>query len=118
MNRILTLLSITFFALGTTAQTLTQQWATSYAATGENSSKFSSVIRDGSGNLYAGGYTWNAGNGKDFLLAKLNSNGDTLWTRTYDGVGNGNDEINELAFDNSGNIVAAGMVMAAIGGWY
>lgn len=90
------------------SQNLTQQWATSFASTGDNSDKLNAIITDGAGNFYAGGYTMNAGNGKDFLLVKYNASGDTLWTRTYDGTGNGNDEISSLCFDNSGHIVVAG----------
>ena len=90
------------------SQNLTQQWATSFAGTGDNSDKLNAVITDGAGNFYAGGYMMNAGNGKDFLLIKYNASGDTVWTRTYDGTGNGNDEISSLCFDNSGHIVVGG----------
>ncbi len=90
------------------AQSLNQQWATPFAGTGENSDRFNALVRDMSGNIYACGYTWRNGNGKDFLLVKFNSAGDTLWTRTYDGTGNGNDELNDIVFDNTGNVVVAG----------
>lgn len=90
------------------SQNLTQQWATSFAGTGDNSDKLNAVITDAAGNFYAGGYTMNAGNGKDFLLIKYNASGDTVWTRTYDGTGNGNDEISSLCFDNNGHIVVGG----------
>ncbi len=92
----------------TRSQNLIQQWATGFAGTGENSDKFNALIRDVSGSIYACGYTWRSGSGKDFLLVKFNSTGDTLWTRTYDGTGNGNDELNDLAFDNTGNIIVTG----------
>lgn len=90
------------------SQNLTQQWATSFAGTGDNSDKLNAVITDGAGNFYAGGYTMRAGNGKDFLLIKYNASGDTVWTRTYDGTGNGNDEISSLCFDITGHIVVGG----------
>lgn len=99
----------------TTAQTISQQWATEYAGTGENSDKFNAMIIDGAGNVYAAGYTWKQGNGKDFLIIKFNSSGDTLWTRSFDGSGNGNDEATDLAFDNTGNIIAIGSTKTKTG---
>lgn len=42
----------------------------------------------------------------DFLLIKTNSDGDTLWTRTYGGVGN--EEAYSLAQTNDGGYVLAG----------
>lgn len=108
-----------FFALSGfqihNAQTLNEQWATGYAGTGENSDKFNALIRDNAGNIYACGYTWKQGNGKDILLVKFNSSGDTVWTKTVDGIGNGNDELNDLAFDNAGNIVAVGTAKTSTG---
>lgn len=97
------------------AQTLTQQWASNHAGNGDNSDRFNAVIRDVSGNLYAAGFTMRQGNGKDFLLVKFNSTGDTLWTRTYDGPANGNDELEALAFDNAGNITVTGTSKTATG---
>ncbi len=108
MKKILLFLWITAFGLKIQSQNLSQQWATSLSGSGDNSDKFNTLIADASGNVYAGGYTFRAGNGKDFLLVKFNNTGDTLWIRTYDGTGNGNDEINALTFDNSGNIIATG----------
>lgn len=108
MKKLLFVLLSTVLFYNGFSQTLTQQWATGFAGTGENSDKFNALVRDVSGNIYAVGYTWRSGNGKDFLLVKFNSAGDTLWTATYDGTGNGNDELNDLTFDNSGNIIVTG----------
>jgi uncharacterized delta-60 repeat protein len=108
MNKTLPLLLFTALFLTSAAQNLTQQWATSFAGTGENSDKFNALAKDNAGNLYACGYTWQSGNGKDFLLVKFNAAGDTLWTRTYDNTGNGNDELTDVAIDASGNVAVTG----------
>lgn len=42
----------------------------------------------------------------DLVIFKLNPNGDTLWTRTYDS--GGDDEPGDIAFDGFGNSVATG----------
>jgi uncharacterized delta-60 repeat protein len=115
MKRILLAGYMMCLVAGAGAQTLTQQWATSHAGNGDNSDRFNAVIRDASGNLYAAGFTMRQGDGKDFLLVKFNSTGDTLWTRTYDGPANGNDELEALAFDNAGNIAVTGTSKTATG---
>lgn len=46
------------------------------------------VIEDKAGNFIVGGYVINIGaGGEDACIMKLNANGDTLWSRTYGGVG-------------------------------
>ncbi|MFM2306499.1 MAG: hypothetical protein RLZZ367_1168 [Bacteroidota bacterium] len=115
MRRILTLAILLIVVCNTNAQSFTQYWASTHVGYGDNSDKFNAMVRDASGNLYAAGFTMRQGDGKDFLLVKFNSSGDTLWTRTYDGTGNGNDEINDLTFDNAGNIVVAGTSKTATG---
>lgn len=108
MKKLLLLCLLSHLSTFTFAQTLQQQWATPFAGSGENSDKFNDFILDGTGNVYAVGFTYRQGNGKDFLLVKFNAAGDTVFTRTYDGTGNGNDELEALVFDNSGNIVVCG----------
>lgn len=115
MNRLLLITLMIVSATNTNSQSLTQQWATEFAGSGENSDRFNAHIRDVSGNIYAVGYTWKQGNGKDFLIVKFNSGGDTVWTRSYDGTGNGNDEAIDLSFDNAGNIIATGSTKTKTG---
>lgn len=44
----------------------------------------------------------------DYFTIAYNSNGDTLWTRTYNGSGNGNDKATAIAADGAGNIIVTG----------
>jgi hypothetical protein len=47
----------------------------------------------------------------DFAVVKINSEGDTLWTRTYNGLGNGetnHDDPAAITIDNSGNVILTG----------
>ena len=71
---------------------------------------------DSSGNIYLGGYTWNGSN-NDFALAKytpagvldtsFNSSGALPGTATT-GLVSGNDYVNGIALDSSGNIYLGG----------
>lgn len=115
MNKTLIISIVICYSIVARAQTVYQHWAVYHAGTGENSDKFNALIRDNTGNVYAAGYTWKQGNGKDLLFIKFNFSGDTVWTKTIDGSGNGNDEVNDLAFDNSGNLVAVATVKTNTG---
>jgi len=67
------------------------------------------VAIDASGNIFVGGYIKNTGTSYDYLVAKYNQAGDTLWTRTYDyPTANGSDKGLSLALDNSGNVYLTG----------
>ena len=88
----------------------TPVWENRYRTTGDNSDRFEAVAPAESGNLVAVGYTVKEGNYKDFLVVKLNPNGDTLWARTKNGPGLGNDEAYLVAVDVLNNIYVAGYV--------
>jgi hypothetical protein len=53
----------------------------------------------------------------DCLTVKYGSNGKTLWTRTYDGPGGGNDAAFDIAVDGAANVHLAGWSLGAGGDW-
>ncbi|MBE2218814.1 MAG: SBBP repeat-containing protein [Ignavibacteria bacterium] len=59
-------------------------------------------------NIYMAGYSGSTNGGNDFWVAKLNLNGDTLWTKTFNGSANASDFAKKIRVDNSGNIYAVG----------
>lgn len=83
-------------------------WTNRYNGAGDNADRYNQMVTDASGNLYCAGYTVRAGQGKDFLVAKLNVSGDTVWTRTYNHTANLDDEANFIALDASGDLIVAG----------
>lgn len=83
-------------------------WTNKLNGAGDNSDRYNEAIADGLGNFYLTGYTVNPGTGKDFLTVKLNSSGDTVWTRKYNHISNLDDEANYLALDGAGNIIVTG----------
>lgn len=83
------------------------------------------ILSDVSGNIYVAGafsgtanfgngYTASARGSSDFFVAKYNANWQCLWLY-QDGSG-GEDHINDIVLDNSGNLYATGHVSGAISG--
>lgn len=84
------------------------EWENSYNGSNPNGSDEGKVIAlDNYGNVYVGGKTASNSN-FDFILIKYNSVGDTVWTRTYNGIGNGDDEILDIEVDFNGNVFVTG----------
>jgi len=101
----------------------TAQWARTVTG-GTESSSFSSVAVDSSGNVYAAGYiygtstyTFGTGvtaagtysSGYSLILVKYNSSGTAQWARTETG-GTGSSSFSSVAVDSSGNVYAAGFI--------
>ncbi len=65
------------------------------------------ITSDDDNNVYVGGKIQGNGN-YDYITIKYNPNGDTLWKRTYNGLGNGQDEILVIKTDVFGNVYVTG----------
>lgn len=68
------------------------------------------ILLDQNNNVIVGGKTASLLN-FDYLIIKFNNQGDTLWTRVFNGIGNGNDEIVDIEIDPFGNIYVSGKSM-------
>lgn len=83
----------------------------SFDGIGDNRENIRKMIQDKNGNIYLSGYAVNKFRDRDILLAKLNSLGDTIWTRSISGTLNGSDdEASGLLLDQQGNICISGSV--------
>ncbi len=82
-------------------------WTKTYSGPPGNDDVGSVILLDGE-NLYVGGYSVSAIDGKDFLLIKYDTDGQLKWSQTYNGTGNGEDFIEALAVDPNGIVYAAG----------
>lgn len=66
------------------------------------------ILIDSFGNVYVTGTICNPGASYDYLIIKYNSFGFEEWVRTYNGVGNGDDQPVGIVTDATGNIYITG----------
>lgn len=85
-----------------------QIWVNKESGQGDYSSAINASAKNSQGEVLLCGYTVNPGENKDLLLIKINSAGDTLWTKIYDGPGNGMDEGIDVVTDANDNIYVTG----------
>lgn len=100
------LFTILFLFLSITCKS--QIWVNKESCQGDFSSAINASTKNALGEVILCGYTMNAGSNKDILLIKINNAGDTLWTTTYDGPGNGMDEALDIVTDINNNILITG----------
>jgi len=86
------------------------------AQSGEDEARAISV--DNSGNVIVTGFSWN-GTNSDYYTAKYAAaDGAVLWQKWYNGPGNGYDDAEAVAVDNSGNVVVTGHALNGMTGDY
>ncbi|MGC2236162.1 MAG: FG-GAP-like repeat-containing protein [Pyrinomonadaceae bacterium] len=87
----------------------TLAWS-SYADGANHFTDYDAMLgRDAQGNVYVGGTSDTDDNGQtDIILFKVDSNGNRLWTRTFNGSGGYADGIRDIAVDAGGNVYLAG----------
>jgi len=86
----------------------TQQWLMGYIGTGDMSSSPSKIKLDASSNVYVCGQSNHLGSNDNYAVVKYNSAGVLQWAQTYNGTGNIQDDANDIAIDNSGNVFVTG----------
>lgn len=82
-------------------------WVRNFASSGAYNERASCIAVGPSGNVYLTGYTMSSGAG-DYLTIKYRLNGDTAWTRRYNGTGNGYDFAHWIAVDEQENVYVTG----------
>jgi len=68
------------------------------------------VAVDRQRNCIVTGYIYNAETNNDIMLIKYDKDGDTIWTRTYNGNGNSEDKAWGIVVDSDNNIYITGTV--------
>jgi uncharacterized delta-60 repeat protein len=89
------------------------QWIANYhgSNTGDNpvsDSRGVAITIDRDGYCLVAGYTYSAETGNDIITIKYNQNGDTVWSRLYNGSGNSDDKAYAIVVDNLDNIYVTG----------
>lgn len=83
-------------------------WVKRYKGSGNSSADARAVAADGAGNIYVAGSSSCPETSSDFATIKYSSNGKRLWTKTYNGTGNGFDTVWAMAVDSPGNVYVTG----------
>jgi len=87
-------------------------WANVYAGPAGRHDVGTSIAVDGTGNVIVAGFSNDASNRSDYLTIKHAPNGDTVWTRRYNGPGDLQDYVAGLALDDAGNAYVTGFSYA------
>jgi hypothetical protein len=82
-------------------------WVRNFVGAGSANERASSIAIGPSGDIYVTGYTMSSSAG-DYLTIKYEPNGDTVWTRRYNGIGNGYDFAHWVAVDDQENVYVTG----------
>lgn len=83
-------------------------WVRRYNGPDSYDDQASALAVDKNGNVYVTGYSTSRMNGPDFATIKYAPNGTLLWSRRYNGPGNGDDKASALKIDGSGNVNVTG----------
>ena len=83
-------------------------WTRFYDGEAQGEDKAYAIGIDESDNIYIAGSSESSEHGLDYIIIKYNSNGDALWTKTYNGTGNNLDVATALTVDNDNNPVVTG----------
>jgi hypothetical protein len=85
-----------------------EAWVARYNGPGNSSDEATALTVDVSGNVYVTGRGSSVSGNDNFTTIKYSSVGETLWVRSYNGMGNDADWANAIAVDNSGNVYVTG----------
>jgi len=83
-------------------------WTRTHNGTADSEDAGCDIAVDGDGNVYVVGYEADIKEALNIWLGKYDSDGNKIWTRTYNGPANDDDEGYGIAVDKSGNIYVTG----------
>ncbi|HEX9916665.1 MAG TPA: SBBP repeat-containing protein [candidate division Zixibacteria bacterium] len=83
-------------------------WVRKYNGSASLGDRANALAIDKLGNIYVTGWSRDNGTWDDYVTIKYYSNGDTAWTRRYNGPGNWHDGAWDIATDRSGNVYVTG----------
>jgi hypothetical protein len=92
-------------------------WVRRYDGPGSNADYARAMAIDDQGNIYVTGMSFKryTRNGCDYATIKYSPDGETLWVRRFNGVGNYYDCANAITVDRWGNFYVTGI---SWGGWF
>jgi len=82
-------------------------WVRKYDSPEHAHENLKALVIDNQDNIYITGDSYKPGGNHDIITVKYNEYGDTLWTRKYNGLSNGDDYVHAIEIDSAGNIYLA-----------
>jgi uncharacterized delta-60 repeat protein len=83
-------------------------WEKRYNGPGNQNDSAWAMAMDGAGNVLVTGMSYSPGSGYDYFTIKYNPSGDTIWTRRFNGSGNGLDGAEAISVDAADNVYLTG----------
>jgi uncharacterized delta-60 repeat protein len=107
---VISLFVLTLLSFSHLKAQVAQEWVQRYNGIGNNYDQASSMVVDGSGNIYVTGSSWGGSTqeSSDYVTIKYNSTGEQQWVEYYNGPANNADAANAIAVDGSGNVYVTG----------
>ncbi|MEW5702459.1 MAG: hypothetical protein AB1792_09540 [Candidatus Zixiibacteriota bacterium] len=88
-------------------------WERRYDGEGHQGDQATALAVDQSGTAYVTGTSWTgATSSYDYLTVAYDSDGNLLWSRSYDGPGHGPDQPTAMALDSAGGVYVTGFSWA------
>ena len=85
-------------------------WVNRYDGPGSHHDGATAIAVDDFGNVYVTGYSEDGWTYDDYLTIKHYPNGDTVWSRRYDGPGHYYDEACNIGVDGAGHVYVTGWI--------
>jgi hypothetical protein len=92
-------------------------WVARYDGPTSSGDYDATLAIDNAGNTYVTGRSYGDGTGTDYATVKYDPNGSELWVVRYNGQGDGPDEAEDIAVDDSGNVFVTGRSYTDVGGF-
>jgi uncharacterized delta-60 repeat protein len=83
-------------------------WVRKYDSPEHAHEYLKALVIDNQDNIYVTGDIYKTGCNYNIVTIKYNAYGDTVWTRRYNGAGNGDDKVYAMEIDSEGNIYLTG----------
>jgi hypothetical protein len=93
-----------------------QQWAAVYNGASSGSDQGKALALDNYRNVYVTGWSTGSSSNHDYMTIKYDSSGSQQWAMSYNGPGNGIDEAELIAVNDSGNVFITGYSTGSVTG--
>jgi hypothetical protein len=85
-----------------------EAWVARYNGPGNSIDEARSIAVDNSGNVYVAGTSYGSETLRDYATIKYDSAGQEQWVARYNGPEKGDDQLNAMVIDGSGNVYVTG----------